>query len=230
MTDFTLPLDIKSLDIISQHTDSQGNIILTVESKCNKTGCHKCGKDATKRYGYGAVTDIRHTSVFDIPVILRIKPIRYECEYCEKHTTTTEKYGWIAEGGKITKGLEEYILRCVINSTIQDVARKERISYSTISTILSHRVGDSINWKDFKDLSTIGIDEISNRKGFKDFIAIISAKDKYGNLCILAVLDDRKKQTVLDFLKSIPEDFKKTAWFKSSIQQTVNLDGILRAA
>ena len=68
--------------------------------------------------------EVKHTSVFDIPVILRIKPVRYECEDCENHTTTTEKYDWLAEGGKITKGLEEYILRCVINSTIQDVAQK----------------------------------------------------------------------------------------------------------
>lgn len=210
MTDFTLPLDIKSLELISQTLDSKGNIVLTVKSKCDKTTCHKCGKDATKRYGYGAVMEIKHTSVFDIPVILKIKPVRYECDDCDNHTTTTEKYDWVAEGGKITKGLEEYILRCVINSTIQDVARKERMPYSTISTVLSHRIGDTINWDNFSDLNTIGIDEISNRKGFKDFVAIVSAKDKHGVLRILAVLDDRKKQTVLDFLQSIPEDLKKT--------------------
>ena len=210
MANFTLPLDIESLEIISQTRNTKGEIVLTVQSKCNKTTCHKCGKDATKRYGYGAIMEVKHTSVFDIPVILRIKPVCYECEDCENHTTTTEKYDWLAEGGKITKGLEEYILRCVINSTIQDVARKERMSYSTISTVLSHRIGDTVNWGDFNDLHTIGIDEISNRKGFKDFIAIISAKDKHGVLRILAVLDDRKKQTVLDFLRPIPENLKKT--------------------
>jgi transposase len=59
-------------------------------------------------------------------------------------------------------------------------------------------------------LHTIGIDEISNRKGHKDFVAIISAKDKCDNLNILAVLDNRKKQTVLDFLDSIPDHLKKT--------------------
>jgi transposase len=117
MADFTLPLDIESLEIIFQHSDSKGNIILTVESKCSKPACHKCGKDATKRYGYGEIMEVRHTSVFDIPVILRIKPVRYECDDCDNHTTTTEKYDWIAKGGKVTKGLEEYILCCVINSS-----------------------------------------------------------------------------------------------------------------
>ena len=75
MADFTLPLDIKSLEIVSQYTDSKGNIVLAVESKCDRTTCHKCGKDATKRYGYGAIMEVRHTSVFDMPVILRIKAL-----------------------------------------------------------------------------------------------------------------------------------------------------------
>ena len=76
--------------------------------------------------------------------------------------------------------------------------------------MLNHKVGSDINWSNIKDLHTIGIDEISNRKGHKDFIAIISSKDKYDNLSILAVLDNRKKETVLKFLESIPGHLKKT--------------------
>jgi transposase len=43
-----------------------------------------------------------------------------------------------------------------------------------------------------------------------NLLRLTGAKDKYDNLKILAVLSDRKKQTVLDFLNSIPEDLKKT--------------------
>ena len=210
MKDLTIPLDIDNLKVISQTLDTKGNIIITVESICTKTTCHNCGKDATKRYGYGSLMEYRHTSVFDTPVILRIKPVRYECEHCEAGTTTTERYDWVAEGGKITKGLEEYLLRCVINSTIQDVARKERISYKTVQTMLNNLIHREIDWSQYSDLETIGIDEISNRKGHQDFIAVISAKDKYGNLTILAVLDNRKKDDVLAFLESIPDHLKKT--------------------
>ena len=91
------PLDIDNLKVISQTLDSKGNIIITVASICTKTTCHKCGKDATKRYGYASLMEYRHTSVFDTPVILRIKPVRYECEHCEAGTTTTERYDWVAE-------------------------------------------------------------------------------------------------------------------------------------
>ena len=155
-------------------------------------------------------TPPKHTSILDTPVILRIKPVRYECEDCDDRTTTTEKYDWVADGGKITKGLEEYLLRCVINSTIQDVARKERISYKTVQSMLNNLLNRQIEWDQYTNLDTIGIDEISNRKGHQDFIAVISAKDKRGNLSVLAVLDSRKKEDVLTFLESIPDHLKKT--------------------
>ena len=73
MSNFTLPLDIASLEIVSQTIDTKGNIIFTVT-------CHKCGKDTTKPYGYSVVIDYRHISILDTPVILKIKPVRYECE------------------------------------------------------------------------------------------------------------------------------------------------------
>ena len=49
MADFQIPLDIKSLDITSQSTDKNGNIIIKVVSKNKKSTCHKCGEPATKR-------------------------------------------------------------------------------------------------------------------------------------------------------------------------------------
>lgn len=210
MATFTLPLDIDSLEIISQTIDTKGNIVFTVESKCTEMACHKCGKNATKRYGYSAPIEIRHTSILDTPVILRIKPVRYECEHCNDGATTTEKYDWVAEGGKITKGLEEYLLRCVINSTIQDVATKERISYKTVQAMLNNIVHKQVDWSQYTDLETLGIDEISNRKGHQDFVAVISAKNKQGHLSVLGVLDSRRKEDVLSFLESIPNHLKKT--------------------
>ena len=86
---------------------------------------------------------------------------------------------------------------------MQDVAHKETLSYSTISTMLSHSMGDAVTWDRIRDLHTIGIDEISNRKGFKDFVTIVSAKDTKGNLCMLTVLDDHEKETVLDCFHSM---------------------------
>jgi len=71
-------------------------------------------------------------------------------------------------------------------------------------------VDTKVDWADYKDLSTIGIDEIALRKGHKDYVTIVSAKDKAGSLSVIAVLPDRLKETVKAFLQSIPDHLKKT--------------------
>ena len=50
MNKITLPIDIESLEIVSQFVDTQGNIIIEVKSTKDSTTCHKCQKPATKRY------------------------------------------------------------------------------------------------------------------------------------------------------------------------------------
>ena len=55
---------------------------------------------------------------------------------------------------------------------------------------------------------TLGLDEISLKKGHKDFVTIVSAINLKGELNILAVLPGRDEDTVSPFLKSIPEEIK----------------------
>ena len=153
---------------------------------------------------------VRHTSVFDTPVYIRIKPVRYQCEHCDDHATTTEQYDWCDRNAKITKGLEEYIMRSLINSTISDVSRKEKIGCKTITRALNRLVNKSVDWSQYSDLETIGIDEISNKKGHKDYIAIVSAITKAGDLSVIAVLDERTKISVKAFFESIPKHLRKT--------------------
>ena len=83
MAELRIPLDIPDLEIISQAVNSKGEIILSVKSLKTETPCHKCGKPATIRYAYAPEVTIRHLPIFDTPVYLVIKPIRYKCSNCE---------------------------------------------------------------------------------------------------------------------------------------------------
>ena len=92
MSKIDLSLDIDSLEIISQSVDTKGNIVIEVQSKATSTPCHKCGKTATKRYGYGPFLTVKHLPIFDKPVYLKIRSVRYQCEHCDDHPTTSEQY------------------------------------------------------------------------------------------------------------------------------------------
>ncbi len=208
MDHINLPLDITSLKIIAQTTDKNGNIILDVISKNDHSTCHKCGKSATKRNGTAPVRLIRHLPILDTPVYLRIIPVRYSCEHCNDHPTTTEQYDWCDRNASATKGLEDYIMRNLIHSTIEDVAKKEKIGQKVVQNILDRQVKKEVDWSKIKNLETIGIDEISMKKGHKNYVTIVSAKAKENNLLVIAVLPGRIKEDVKSFLESIPEQVR----------------------
>jgi len=66
-----------------------------------------------------------------------------------------------------------------------------------------------VNWEHIEVLSYFGLDEIALKKGHKDFVVIVSTRIN-DTVKILAVLPDRKKETVKCFLGQIPAPIKKT--------------------
>ena len=69
-------------------------------------------------------------------------------------------------------------MRSLINSTIEDVAKKDQIGQKIIQVALDRQVTKAVDWAKIKSLETIGIDEISMKKGYRDYVTIISAKSK----------------------------------------------------
>jgi transposase len=65
-------------------------------------------------------------------------------------------------------------------------------------------VARSVNWSEFTALKVIGMDEIALRKGHRDFVVIVTLRREDGGLALLGVLPNRKKETVVAFLHSIP--------------------------
>mgnify|MGYP001256220758 CR=1 FL=1 len=208
MSHFQLPLDIDSLEIISQSVDHKGTIRFEVKSKAKGTHCHKCGKWCDKVYGLGETLTVQHVSILDKPVYLRICVVRYQCEECEDGLTTSERYDWMERKSKTTKALDAYINRQLIHSTVEDVAKKVRTTAEIVESALHRCIKHQVKWEDYKDLTTIGIDEIALRKGHNNFVVVVSCKNKDGDLSVLAILPDRFKKTIYTFLESIPNHLK----------------------
>jgi transposase len=98
-------------------------------------------------------------------------------------------------------------LLSLVNSTLQDVAIKERIGYKTIEAIVERSISQEVDWEQIKELkfNQMGIDEIALRKGHKHYVAIVTLRLATGEVRVLAVLEDRKKQTLKAFLQQIPQ-------------------------
>jgi transposase len=98
----------------------------------------------------------------------------------------------------------------LINSTVEDVSRKEDVGYDAVEGAIERCIHVAVNWDEFDELNVIGIDEIALTKGRKNFIAIVTTQQSDGHVAVLAVLPDRKKKTVRQFLETIPKRLWRT--------------------
>jgi transposase len=161
-------------------------------------------------HGYGEWVKVQHLPSFGRPVFIHYRPKRYECPYCDHQPTTRQQVKWHEPNSPHTKAYDEYLLRALVNSTVQDVSTKERIGYDAVEGVIERRIARQVDWTQYQRLGVLGLDEIARLKGHGDFITIVSARLPDGQLAILGVLADRKKETVKAFLESIPPRLRAT--------------------
>ena len=210
MENFEIPLDIPNVKILETKINEEGCIIVTVESTVEGTVCHKCGSHIDKPFGRDRWITLRHLSILGREVYIRIRPKRYQCMRCDGHPSTTQQSTWYNRHSPQTKAYEAHVMLSLVNSTISDVSAKERLGYGSVVGIIDRNVAMSVDWSSFDNIETIGIDEVSIKKGHKDFVTIVTTQLSDGSLRLMGVLNGRKKNTVKQFFLSIPNRLRAT--------------------
>jgi transposase len=199
----SLPLDIPNLIVLSIHENHHGDYIIKVASTLDGTPCQHCGRKLTQLHGHGRWIQLRHLPILGRRVYLKLRPKQYVCPHCGDKITT-QQLAWYAPKSPHTQAYDEYLLRLLVNSTVEDVSRTERVGYDAVQGALTRHVSTRVNWAEFDALPVIGIDEIALKKGHDNYVAIITTQYADGHVAVLAVLPDRKKATVRQFFETIP--------------------------
>jgi len=206
----TVPLDIPDVRVLQVEINKVGELIITIESTKEGTICRQCGREIRKRHGYDEWTTIRHLPVFGRPSYLRYRPRRYQCLECEGSPTTTQRLEWRESNSPHSMVYDDHLLLQLVNSTVEDVSIKEGVAYDCVLGVLERRISASVDWGQYTALGVVGLDEIALKKGQRNFVVIVTARLADGRVVILAVLPDRQKETVVEFLRSIPERLKQS--------------------
>jgi len=202
-------LNIPGIRVLSVKYDEY-TITCQIESTQGYSICHTCGRKATEFHEHGQELELRHLPLCGRHVILRLRPKRYRCRYCEGVVTTTEQAEWYDAKAGGTKAYTESLLLELVNGTLQDVAKKHGVTYDVVRGVLKRYVKGEVDWSQIKVLRLLGVDEISLLKGHSDFVTLVSAHDETGKPIVLAVLKGREKKTLVDFLKTIPTRLQET--------------------
>jgi len=201
-------LDIPEVKVLKTELTKEGDLLITVESTKKGSRCRKCDRWIEKSHGQDDWVTVRHLPVFGRPSYLRYRPRRYDCSECD--ATTTQKLGWQESKSPNSMAFDDHILLQLVNSTIEDMSIKERMTYDQVLGVLERRIDAKVDWQQFTTLGVLGLDEIARHKGHDDFLTLVTARLPEGRIAILGVLPDRLKDTVVAFLRSIPERLLRT--------------------
>jgi transposase len=189
-----IPLDIPNVEVLRTEVHLDGKLQIWVESQVETVRCGLCGREVRATFGHGQEIQLRHLPVLGMETYICIRPRRGRCLACETEPTTTQVLEWYDQRSPHTRAYDRYVLKQLVNSTIEDVSLAENVGYDAIVGALNRQIDTKVNWEQVDDLSTVGIDEVAMSKGRKNYAAIITARQKDGKVRILAVLPDRKKR------------------------------------
>ena len=205
-----IPLDLPDIRVLEVSKTEKGTWLIQVESTLDGTSCRKCGKELMHFHGFDQPIKLRHLPIFEQPVYIELKPKRYQCQSCKGKPTTTQRLSWHELRSPNTKPYEKWLLRFLVNSTVVDVAKKLSITEETVTGVLNRWLTTKVHWNRFQKIEILGIDEIALKRGHRDYVVLVTTPSPDQGVEVLAVLADRKKETVVNFFASIPIRLRNT--------------------
>jgi len=205
-----VPLNVPDVWVLSVERTAQGHWLIRVESTLDGTRCRRCGREIRDLHGWDAAVRLRHLPLCDVPVFLEIRPKRYRCPSCTGNPTTTQRCAWYEPRSPHTKAYEQWALRMLINATVADAARKLGVSEETREGLLDRWIERTVDGDTWERLGVLGLDAIALTRGHRDVVTLVTVPLAGGGVEIVAVLPDRKKETVAACLRTIPETLRRT--------------------
>jgi transposase len=202
-------LNIPDIAIDRVVIGERNTLKIYIHSTLEGTCCHRCGKLVDHYYGLGQEIELRHLPLGPYRVVLVLRAKRYQCPFCEEHPTTSQTLSWYTARASVTKAFEQQMLLELVNSTLEDTSRKQAIGVDALQGILDRNLAHEVDWDTIETLEVIGIDEISLKKGHRDFAVVISTYIN-GKLQVIGLLDERTKAAVIKIFSSIPKRLRRT--------------------
>lgn len=148
---------------------------------------------------------VRHLDIWEMRTVVHFPQRRFDCPKCGQ--PFTESLEWIDPQRRQTKAFEAHIYQRVKNKTPRrQVALQEGLSESTVLEIFKKQAKQVVRRPDGGRVRKLGVDEISVRKGHKQYALVLSDLERRK---VLAVLPNRRKETFEQWLDGLTEEERK---------------------
>ena len=187
---------------IESFTEEENKIILKLRFLHDEAPCPHCNTQSRKLKQNRPIL-IRDLSVFGKVIYLNTPRRQFYCHQCQKHFTG--ELPFVDWERRYTQRYEEYVYQRVQSASVEQVSRDEFLSWEQVQGIFNHQfyLKKKENWEEVKRVS---IDEVSKRKGYQNFVTVVSNID-LGEL--LEVIDSHKQDDIIEILKQQPIEIRE---------------------
>jgi len=146
---------------------------------------------------------VQDLKISEREVWLHLKIKQYQCADCNRYFLDNPK--WISSGKSYTQRQSKWIFELCQKQSFSQVGALVNLSYRTVERLFYKEAKQQINLeKRYAQVRRLGIDEISNRKGKKDYVCVLVDLERGIEL---DVLPNRKKETLIAHFQSLGQDF-----------------------
>jgi transposase len=149
----------KVIDVVFNTNESKLDIYIE-RTKGSKVVCPVCGKECSVHDSKERTW--RHLNFFQYKAFIHCKVPRCNCN---EHGVKQVEVPWTRQGSGFTLLLEAFVMMLVRNMPVNAVATLIGIYSDRIWRIIDHYVAESYESIDFSDVTTIGLDETSSKRG-----------------------------------------------------------------
>ena len=177
-------------------------IILHCHLENDLSICPTCG-EPTSIVNQKETRKIRDLDISGKEVWLHLKIRQFICYPCNRYFN--ECPDWVESRKTYTKRQAKWVFELCAKQPFKEVGAQTNMCPKTVERLYYELAQVSINLKErYKQVRKLGIDEISKKKGKKDYACVLTDLERGIQL---DVLKDRKKETLLAHFQSLGSNF-----------------------
>ena len=192
-------LNLEGFNVIDYRLIEDIAIILSLENTKKEVICPNCGK-LTDRVHTNNYQTVRDLPLAEQIVYLKINRRQMRCPHCQNKFT--EELDFVRRKRVHTKRFVERVIEEVLNSDIQNVAKRNELSEQEIETMLKD-LGRELVAEKPVNLNKLGIDEIAVVKGQKNYYVVLVDLEKRK---IVGLIEKRRKKEIVEYLEAWGEE------------------------
>lgn len=192
----TKVINLEDIKVVNYNFITDDEIVIEIENKQKEGKCPHC-ENTTDKIHQNHWYTVRDIPLSDYQVLLKVNRRQLRCTKCQK--VFSEELSFIKTRRTYTKRLAMKVIKEVLETNVESAARRNRMTASEVETLLKEQEVDLLKEKP-KQLKKLGIDEITQLKGGKNYAAVLVDLETRKPI---ALLEKRNKEVIAEYLSSL---------------------------